>query len=183
LWQVPLPTGEPRRITIEGNDASFFPDGRILFARECDLYLAEEDGSNPRKLVSVDWGIREPSISPDGQRLLFTIWSQPQFVASLIVESMANGSGLHAIVNSRESGLVCCAQWSPDGSYIVFQNRHEGRRDLWVLPMKARFFQRVHQPIQLTNGPLSYTFPVPSRDGKQIFALGAKDRGELVRFR
>jgi Tol biopolymer transport system component len=48
--------------------------------------------------------------------------------------------------------------------------------------MKAGFFKRVHQPIQLTNGPLSYTFPVPSRDGKQIFALGAKERGELVRF-
>jgi len=48
--------------------------------------------------------------------------------------------------------------------------------------MKAGFFQRVRQPIQLTNGPLSYTLPVPSRDGKQIFALGAKERGELVRF-
>jgi hypothetical protein len=48
--------------------------------------------------------------------------------------------------------------------------------------MKTGFFQRIHQPIQLTNGPLSYTFPVPSRDGRQIFALGLKERGELVHF-
>ena len=48
--------------------------------------------------------------------------------------------------------------------------------------MKAGFFRHVHQPIQLTNGPLSYAFPAQSRDGKQIFALGLKERGELVRF-
>jgi WD40 repeat protein len=71
---------------------------------------------------------------------------------------------------------------SPDGKYILFQRRHEGRRDLWLLPTKAGFFQRTYQPIQLTNGPLSYTRPAVSRDGQQIFALGIKERGELVRF-
>lgn len=99
-----------------------------------------------------------------------------------IVESMADGSGLQPIVNTSDSGRVCCAQWSPDGRYILFQTSHEGRRDLWLLLMRAAGLQRVHQPIQLTNGPLSYTFPVMSRDGKQIFALGTKQRGALVRF-
>ena len=55
LWQVPLPTGELRRLgTIDAQGASFFPDGRVLFGREGDLYLAEKDGSDPRKLVSVE---------------------------------------------------------------------------------------------------------------------------------
>jgi len=180
LWQIPLPTGEPRRIgTIDVQDASFFPDGRILFARRGDLYVAEKDGSNPHKIVSVEGVIRQPSISPDGQRLLFTVWSG---LPMSIVESMADGSGPQPIVNTSDSGRVCCAQWSPDGRYILFQNRHEGRRDLWFLSMRPGFLQRVHQPIQLTNGPLSYTFPVMSPDGKQIFALGIKERGELVRF-
>jgi DNA-binding winged helix-turn-helix (wHTH) protein/Tol biopolymer transport system component len=183
VWQVPLPAGEPRRLgSIDAQDATFFPDGRTLLARESDLYVAEKDGSNPRKLVSVDGVIGEPSISPDGQRVVFTIWSHLGLSPISIVESRADGSGLHPIVNTSESGLVCCAQWGPDGKYILFQNWHEGRRDLWLLPMKTRFFQGVHQPIQLTNGPLSYAFPVVSRDGKQIFALGAKERGELVRF-
>jgi WD40 repeat protein len=48
--------------------------------------------------------------------------------------------------------------------------------------MESGFFQRVYQPIQLTNGPLSYIFPTQSRDGKQIFAVGLKYRGELARF-
>jgi DNA-binding winged helix-turn-helix (wHTH) protein len=122
LWQIPLPTGEPRRLgTIEVQDASFFPDGRILYALGGDLYVAEKDGSNPRKLVSVEGVIRQPSISPDGQRLVFTN-SGYQFRTTWIVESMADGSGLQQIVNATDSGRVCCAQWSPDGNYILFQN-------------------------------------------------------------
>jgi len=183
LWQVALPTGELRRLgTIDAQGASFFPDGRILFGRESDLYLAEKDGSNPRKLVSVESLIRQPSVSPDGQRLVFTVWSRAPASPEAIFESLADGSRLHAIVNSTEGGQPCCAEWSLDGRYILFQNRHEGRRDLWLLPMKAGFLQGPPQAIQLTNGPLSYTAPVMSRDGKQIFALGLKERGEVVRF-
>ena len=184
LWQLPLPTGEPRRLgDIVGfpQDASFFPDGRILFGRGGDLYLAEKDGSNPRKLVSIEGVIQHPRISPDGQRLVFTVVSPTTDLTSM-VESMADGSRLRPIVSSSEAGQVCCAEWSPDGRYILFQVRHEGRADLWLLPMKAGFLQRIPKAIQLTNGPLSYTAPVMSRDGKQIFAVGAKERGELVRF-
>ncbi len=54
--------------------------------------------------------------------------------------------------------------------------------DLWAAQVQAGFLQRVHPPVQLTNGPLSYAGPTPSRDGKQIFAIGIKRRGELVRY-
>ena len=113
---------------------------------------------------------------------MFAIREGTQEIPVSIVESTADGSGLHTIVNTSESGHVCCPQWSPDGKYILFQRRREGRLDLWLLPTKTRFFQRSYQPIQLTNGPLSYTRRAVSRDGQQIFALGIKERGELVRF-
>ena len=48
--------------------------------------------------------------------------------------------------------------------------------------MKPGIFQRSQKPVQLTNGPLSYFGPVVSRDGKQIFAIGSKERSELVRY-
>ena len=54
--------------------------------------------------------------------------------------------------------------------------------DIWLLPMQTGLFRRPGKPIRLTNGPLPYSFPCPSRDGKQIFALGTKQRGELVRY-
>ena len=182
LWTIPLPAGEPRRLgSIEAQDADFFPDGRILFSRGNDLYIAEKDGSQPRKLLSAGGVIRQPRVSPDGGRLVFTIYSTGHGPIS-IDEARVDGSGLHPIANTSDAGRVCCARWTPDGRYVVYPKNYEGRGDLWVLPMKAGLLQRSRQPVQLTNGPLSYRTPVPSRDGKQIFAVGMKARGELVRY-
>jgi eukaryotic-like serine/threonine-protein kinase len=36
--------------------------------------------------------------------------------------------------------------------------------------------------VQLTSGPLAFTTPVPSRDGKKLFVVGNMRRGELNRF-
>jgi eukaryotic-like serine/threonine-protein kinase len=194
LWLIPLPTGEPRRIGgIEAQDGSFAPDGRLLFSQGKELYIAEKDGSNPRKLISADGQIGEANISPDNKRLVFTVQSPS---GNSIMVADADGSGPRAVVNNSEGRRVCCAQWTPDGRYIVFEDQSRGRQggaflfraqdrgqpDLWIAKWQTGFFQRVYSPVQLTNGPLSYMGPIPSRDGKQIFAIGAKQRGELVRY-
>ena len=38
------------------------------------------------------------------------------------------------------------------------------------------------RPAQLTNGPLDFWLPVPSRDGKKIFAMGGLPRSEVLRY-
>lgn len=182
LWAVPLPSGEPRLLgSIIGQDSDLFPDGRILFCLGNDLFIAEKDGSQPRRLLGVDGVPVEPSVSPDGERIVFTVWSPAHRPVS-IDEVKADGSDLHVLVRTSSSGRVSCARWTPDGRYIVYQNRHEGRSDLWVLPMQSGFLRRSPSPVQLTNGPLSYVKPVVGRDGKHIFAVGTEVRGELVRY-
>ena len=178
LWEIPLPAGEPRQLAgFEGQDGSFAPDGRILLAQGGGLYLVQGDGLNRKLLTKLDGVIRSPSCSPDGQRIVFTLYSQSG-QPDAIYEAKADGSGLHSIVD----GQVCCARWSPDGSYIVFMKRNRGQQDLWTLAMRTGVFQRSQTPIQLTNGPLSYENPVVSQDGKRIFAIGTKQRGEVVRY-
>src|SRR5271165_5451371 len=50
LWSVPLPAGEASRLgNVEGQWASHFPDGRIVFSTTSELYVTDKDGSNPRK--------------------------------------------------------------------------------------------------------------------------------------
>jgi Tol biopolymer transport system component len=182
LLTFPLPAGEPRRVgTIEIYDSDYFPDGRILFSVGNNLSVAEKDGSNPRRILSAQGLIADPAVSADGQHVVFTVYPNPRRSSS-IEEANADGSGLHPVVISSATGQVCCAAWTPDGRYIVYRNRDEGQRDLWVLPMKTGFLSRRQQPIQLTNGPLSYSKPVVARDGKHVFAVGIRDRGELVRY-
>jgi Tol biopolymer transport system component len=180
LWSIPLPAGEPRRLgSIEGQDAGFFPDGRILFAKETDLYVADHDGSDPRKLVSVARFLDGPSVSPDGKRIVFRMQT---WGTGSLAEIAADGTGLRTIVNAGPDELLGQGVWSPDGTYLVFRIEHRGGSDIWALPMHTGIFHRSRQPIRLTNGPLFYHSARPSRDGKQIFAIGSKRRGELVRY-
>jgi Tol biopolymer transport system component len=105
-----------------------------------------------------------------------------------IVVANPDGSGQRVIVDFSERRGVCCARWTPDSRYIVFEDRTHGRVDLWAAEVQAGFLQRVHPPVRLTNGPISYAGAKPSSDGKQIFAIGTKrgvasiGRGELVRY-
>ena len=57
LWKILLPGGEARRMPgVDAQDAAYFPDGRIVFARGTDLYVTENDGSNPRKFFALEKG-------------------------------------------------------------------------------------------------------------------------------
>jgi Tol biopolymer transport system component len=106
--------------------------GEILFSLKSDLNIAEKDGSQPRKLFTVDGIPSLPSVSPDGERIVFTLRVPPHGPIS-IDEAEADGSNRHVLVNSGPANRVCCAQWTPDGRYVVYQKSHEGRTDLWVL--------------------------------------------------
>ena len=49
--------------------------------------------------------------------------------------------------------------------------------------MAGSLFHKVNRkPVQLTAGTVSYSYPVPSKDGKTIFAAAGFMRGELDRY-
>jgi serine/threonine protein kinase len=182
LWMLPLPAGEPRKLSeVVGQDATFFPDGHIVFARASSLSVAEKDGSNPRKLFEFPSHVFNPVVSPDGKRVRASIWRD--FSTRSLWEVNSDGSGAHALLKGWQNAAdACCGRWTSDGRYFVFQNRREGHTDLWALPEGSRWFGRSSSPLRLTNGPLSYELPFPSPDGKHVFALGLRQRGELTRY-
>jgi eukaryotic-like serine/threonine-protein kinase len=184
LWLIPLPAGEPRRLAAAAAlDASFFPDGRLLLAHGRDLYVADNDGSNPRKLASMPGIVilADPTVSPDSKRIAFTLYSRG-WSTSALYEGAADGTAVPTKLNAGHVPLPCCATWTPNGKYLVYGTAPGKRSDIWLLPTQTGLFRRGAEPIRLTAGPLSYSGAVPSRDGKQIFAIGTKGRGELVRY-
>jgi len=172
LWLVPLPAGEPRRLgDLDVNNADIFPNGRIVFAkffrgtdakgtdRRADWFIADKGGLNPHKLVSLRGDVGFVSAAPDGQRILL---SEEQGSDRSLLEIEADGTGLREIrkLDDDERNF----RWTSDQKYIVYQSGNASRSNIWLLPMQTGLFRRPGKPIRLTNGPLHYSFPYPSRD-------------------
>lgn len=189
VWIVPLPTGAPRRLgEVSAREASWSPDGQqIAYVKgePSELYIVNVDGTGDHKVVAKSGDqIRVPVFSPDGRRLRFSVRDR-ETDKSGVWEINVDGGGLHSIVGEdwNKAWNKRNGRWAPDGSYFAFEVEALKRTDLWALPECRSFVIRCKaQPIQLTNGPLDYSDPLPSKDGKQIFAVGEQRRAELVRY-
>lgn len=184
LWTFPLPAGSPRRIgDLVVSSGAWAPDtSELAFSKGQEIFIANSDGAAQRKLASVSGSVQALRFSPDGRALSFTLHDVKNDSHSLW-EINRDGSGLHPVLPGwNASPQECCGTWTPDGKYFLFQSFRAGRYNLWVLPERTHWFRRHADPVQLTNGPLDFTHPVPSRDGKKIFSLGVQPRAELVRY-
>jgi Tol biopolymer transport system component/predicted Ser/Thr protein kinase len=184
FWLQPLPAGSPRRMEITGHDAAWLPNGDLLFATGSDLFRAQHDGRNARKLLTSDGTLSGMQLSPEGSRIRYTLALNTVGVSSLW-EARADGTNPHPLLpaNWNDPPQECCGNWTADGRYFVFQSTHEGLSSLWVLPDQKPFWRKVaSEPVQLTTGPMNFGFPLPSRDGKKLFALGWQPRAEMVRY-
>ena len=183
VWVLPLPTGSPRHLSdIVGHGAVWSPDGRHLaFSKGSDLFLANADGTNARKLTTLSTLANSIRFSPDGTRLRFTLWT-PSTASASIWEIHVDGSDLHALLPAWHSPPVeCCGVWSADGRYYFFVSGLYDSANIWALREPAGLFRKtLLKPLQLTSGPMSLFSPAPSPDGKKLFVEGHVVRGELV---
>jgi eukaryotic-like serine/threonine-protein kinase len=180
LWVIPTLGGAPRRLgDIVAHDASWSPGAdTILYAKGNDLFLARKEGSESRKFTTLPGVASWLRWSPDGSRVRFTM------NGSELWEVASDGTLAHALLPGWNSPPAeCCGNWTPDGKYFVFQSRHQGRTHIWAIPgKKPRFRKATTEALQLSAGPVDFVAPVPSADGKKLFAIGSQPRGELVRF-
>jgi Tol biopolymer transport system component len=185
LWVAPLPGGPPRLLAdAGGQDASWSRDGlRIVYAKGGDLYIARNDGSEVRRLITVSGRIWWPRVSPDGHLIRFSVMDLATGELSIREVSM-DGTRLRPLLSGwNRPRAECCGNWTAGGKYFVFQSTRNGRTDLWAVQEKGRFPRELdRQPMQLTTGPLNYFAPLPSRDGKRLYVVGEQPRGELLRF-
>ena len=177
-WSLPLPSGSPRRL---GNILAFTgvwsPDGRrLVFASGSDIYQAEADGTQPRKLSSVQGLPQHIRFSPNGKLLRFTLALFDQ--TSAIWEMNSDGSNPHRLLPiSATTPGENNGDWTPDGRYYFFTSGG----NIWAI-REPGLLRRSSKPFQLTTGPLSFDFLTPGLDGKKLFVGASQGRGELVRY-
>jgi len=109
--------------------------------------------------------------------MLGTVASTP---SGPLYQVSVDGTKLHPLVPDWHTPPEeCCGQWTPDGKYFVFQSQG----NIWALAEKRNILGNTSgQPVQLTSGPMSFSSPLPSKDGKKLFVVGALARGELARY-
>jgi WD40 repeat protein len=183
-WSLPIPAGSPRPLgDFSARDAAWAPNGNLIFTKGNDIFLADHNGANPRKLATAPGTVVDPKFSPDGTRLRFNIVDQINNT-SAIWEADADGRNMHALLPGwNNPPLECCGRWTPDGKYYVFDSVRDGASNIWIVSERSDFWRKSSAvPVQLTTGPLQFSGALPSRDGKKLFVIGAQPRAELVRY-
>jgi Tol biopolymer transport system component len=195
LWSVRLPGGSLRRLSADGpvSSAGWSPDGKQVVYSTFDgnIGVVRSDGTGAHRLSAAEvhtensftWNL---VWSPDGRTIRFDRDSK-------LYEMSADGSGLHPLLPGwRPAAAQCCGHWTPDRRFFLFLSWDAPLRSpsamalpaqIWVLEERRRLLRRATpEPIQLTSGPIRWGSPVPSKDGKKIFARGVVPRGELGRY-
>jgi len=191
LWHVPLPLGSARLIPNLRSWWALFErnGGGILYSAngDKDLYRAENDGSNPRRVLSVPNPIGGPiiacpQVSPDAAQLRYTVFGDMQSTPTIWGIGM-DGSNAQPLF-ANQNVAMRCGVWSPDGRLYAFHRWDGSRWNLWAVREVGNTIvpRRMQQPVQLTFGPLSYESSTFSRDSKTLYALGIDQQGELAAY-
>jgi TolB protein len=174
---------------------SYTPDGtKIVFDRQTcftdncagprdhnDLWIVNANGSHPRQLTpsildgpNGDLGYDHPEFSPDGKHLAYVLLgggdSKAIFVAG------ADGKGAKQIT-PWSLGVAGRADWSPDGSRILFSSNTGANNVYTVRPDGTRLHQVTHE-TSTSDDSLTW-----SPDGKQIMLLrGDPETGNFMLY-
>ena len=181
LWALPVLGGSPRRLgATAGQAAAYSPNGLLIaYTDGKDLFTAKSDGAESHKLISLPDLVYDPAWSLDGTLIRFRVGGFINTQGSLWQVSV-DGTNLHPLLPGwRTPPVEYCGNWTTDGKYFVFGSGG----NVWALAEKEKWFGKSGAlPVQLTSGPMSFFSPLPSKDGKKLFVVGALARGELTRY-
>jgi Tol biopolymer transport system component len=181
LWQAALAGGLPEKL-LAGGDAwmpTISRDGhRLAYSRsggfnvniwQVALAAPTRAGRAPERLVSSSRTQLNPAVSVDG-RLAF---ESDRSGTREIWISDADGSNASA-VTAFGGPITGSPEWSPDGRFIAFDSRPEGRSSIYVMRPDGAQLRRVN------TGVSDSSIPIWSIDGKWLYFAGNADGADRI---
>lgn len=125
-----------------------------------ELYIADYDGFNPRR-VTVNGSLNIlPAWRPDGTALAYVSYRQgsPMIYLAKIFE----GQSIANLTGERGDGQAFSPAFSPDGKSLAFASNRSGSMDIFVAGADGA------QPRRLTTTPAKDTAPCFSPTGQEL---------------
>jgi len=174
VWVVPATGGTPVRVTDDealNTSPAWLPGGRSL------VYISDRDGGRDIYQVSLRRDGRpegdptrlttglnaaQVSLSADGRRLAYTVFTQTSNVWSLRVPSSGIALASRAEPVTRGNQVIENADVSPNGRWLAFDSDRGGVQQLYRMPLGGGDVE------QLTSGGGPAFVPTFSPDGREI---------------
>jgi len=168
------------RVTDDGEEKSalsFSPDGsKMAYVRgRGDLYVAEADGKNPRRVID-SWNAPQYDWSPDGKWLVYALFDN-DFNRDVWVKPV---DGSREPFNlSRHPYNESGPAWSPDGKLIAFIGARDDkdRTDIHYVWLRAqdaekssrdRTIEKALEKFQKGKTPKKDPGPMSGDEGEQV---------------
>jgi Tol biopolymer transport system component len=140
-------------------------NGRIAYVSDGQIWTAEPDGSDARRVSVGDQDKGFPLWSRDGTRLAFL---EDRLADGLTFPSLvlANADGSDQVTIVEAARALRHVTWAPDGSTIAFSRwiEYNGQRDrIFVAPADGST-----PPVQIGDPDLSAFYPTFSPNGRRI---------------
>ncbi len=122
-----------------------------------EVYIVNENGSNPLNLTNHPAGDGDPAWSLDGQRIAFDSDRDDNWE---IYVMNTDGSGVARLTHDPADDDS--PAWSPDGSQIAFKSNRDGNWEIYAINLSDL------SATNLTNHPADDRLPAWSPDGQRI---------------
>ena len=147
------------------------PDGRWLYyvsnrRGQRDAYALRisrsgEVSGEPRRL-STGLGAQSISISADGARIAYAVYSDRANIWSLPLPSRPPVTAADAAPVTRENQIIESARVSRDGRWLYYDSDRSGNADIYRMALPRG------EPERLTSDPADDFVPDPSPEGREI---------------
>ena len=175
IWSVPSLGGQPRQIISDGRHADLSRDGRLVFERGGEVFVAATQGSDmkvwPReRRLKPYYGDSFPTFSPDGTSIALFVTEEGRYGDYWIVP-VSGDEPRRVTWDFQEGGAPA---WTPDGQSLVVRSSRAGSANLWRVSVADGALER------LTWGAGEDFDPVVSPDGRTVLFANVKRTWEVT---
>jgi TolB protein len=135
--------------------------GTVYDRRIKEIYIADYDGANPRR-ITVNRSLNiNPVWSSDGRAIAYTSYRRANF-PDIYVQRIYEGTPPQSPAGGTDRIHNFLPAWSPDGTKIAFMTNRDGNQEIYVMDAGGGNLRRI------TRHPLIDSTPTWSPAGNQI---------------